>query len=84
MVGDTPKYANYEAKYNFGSGLIAYLSDKLIANFLIIFGPLQTLELRYVNLSNKTELRISVRAMQYVLDMTVNPKKPDGLVHNLP
>ena len=57
MVGDTPKYANYEAKYNFGSGLIAYLSDKLIANFLIIFGPLQTLELRYVNLSNKTELR---------------------------
>ena len=27
---------------------------------------------------------ISVRAMQYVLDMTVNPKKPDDLVHNLP
>ena len=54
----TPKYANYGAKYNFGSGLIAYLTDKLIANFLIIFESLQTLELRYVNLFNKTEFRI--------------------------
>ena len=26
----------------------------------------------------------SVRAMQYVLDMTKNSKKPDDLVHNLP
>ena len=29
-------------------------------------------------------LAISVRAMQYVLDMTVNSKKPDDLVHKLP
>ena len=27
---------------------------------------------------------ISVRAMQYVLDMTVNSKKPDDLVHKPP
>ena len=26
----------------------------------------------------------SVRAMQYVLDMTINSKKPDDLVHKLP
>ena len=29
-------------------------------------------------------LSTSVRAMQYVLDMTVNSKKPDDLVHKLP
>ena len=26
----------------------------------------------------------SVRGMQYMLDMVVNPKKPDDLVHKLP
>ena len=28
--------------------------------------------------------KISVRGMQYVLDMTVNTKKPDDLAHKLP
>ena len=39
----------------------------------------------YLNtLKEHSTQHISVRAMQYVLDMTVNSKKPDDLVHKLP
>ena len=35
-------------------------------------------------LKAKKKVHISIRAMQYVLDMTINSKKPDDLVHKLP
>ena len=71
-----------------------YALCKKLGSYVSILDELQT---KVVSLWNSTFIPfggviwifvygtdISVRAMQYVLDMTMNSKKPDDLVHKLP